>query len=221
MGQDAIGTVKDTDGNVYHTVKIGNQVWMVENLRTTRYNDGLAIPHVTDSTKWVALTTPGHCFYDNTSNVDSIKEYGALYNWYAVDTKKLAPAGWHVPTDKEWTILEKYLIANGYNWDGTTEGNKVAKSLASTTDWETSTCEGEIGNDLAKNNSSSFSALPGGSRTNYGDFFKIGSYGYWWSATESDASLAYSRYLGCGNVDLSRSNYYKSCGFSVRLVRDN
>jgi uncharacterized protein (TIGR02145 family) len=98
MGQDSISTVKDADGNVYHTVKIGNQVWTVENLRTTRNNDGSAIPHVTDGTEWAALTTPGYCFYDNMSNVDSIKEYGALYNWYAVDTKKLAPAGWHVPS---------------------------------------------------------------------------------------------------------------------------
>ena len=120
-------TVKDADGNVYTTVKIGNQVWTVENLRTTKYNDGSAIPLVTDSAAWVNLTTPGYCYYNNTTNADSIKKYGALYNWYAVDTKKLAPAGWHVPTDAEWDTLQNYLIANGYNWDGTTDEQQDSK----------------------------------------------------------------------------------------------
>jgi len=222
MGQDAIGTVKDADGNVYHTVKIGNQVWTVENLRTTRYNDGSAIPHVMDSVKWATITTSGYCFYDNTPNVDSIKEYGALYNWYAVNTKKLALAGWHVPTDKEWTILEKYLIANGYNWDGTNVGNKIAKSLAAKTGWAESTNEGAVGTDLTKNNESGFSALPGGSRYRYGDFLNIGSHGRWWSATELDASRAYNRRLSYVDGSLYRSSsHIKSCGFSVRLLRDN
>ena len=131
------GTITDFDGNGYQAVKIGNQVWTVENLRTTKYNDGTAIPYVTDSAAWVNLTTPGYCYFNNMVNADSIRKFGALYNWYAVDTKKLAPAGWHVPTDAEWDTLENYLIANGYNWDGTTDSNKIAKSLAAKTDWYT------------------------------------------------------------------------------------
>ena len=222
MGQGSISTVKDIDGNVYHTVKIGHQVWTVENLRTTKYNDGTAIPHVTNGTQWAALTTPGYCFYNNTTNSDSIKEFGALYNWYAVDTKKLAPAGWHVPSDEEWSSLEKYLIANGYNWDGTTMENKIAKSLAATTGWTISTEDGAIGNDLTKNNRSGFSALPGGYRANVGIFYNIGLYGYWWSATEHGTSYAFGRYLTYDYDNLFGDlYYYKGCGFSVRLLRDN
>jgi uncharacterized protein (TIGR02145 family) len=214
------GTVTDIDGNIYTTVKIGNQVWTVENLRTTKYNDGTPIPLVTDSAAWKALTTPGYCYYNNTTNADSIKKYGALYNWYVVNTKKLAPKGWHVPTDAEWTTLENYLIANGYNWDGTTTGNKIAKSMAAKTDWETDVSVGTIGNDLTKNNKSGFSALPGGCRVFDGPFILIGRYGHWWSATEFVASVAYFRYLFCVNRYLGRDNIIKSSGFSVRLLRD-
>src|SRR5665647_1584626 len=90
-------TVKDIDGNVYHTVKIGTQVWMVENLKTTKYNDGTSIPNIIDGTTWSNLTTPGFCFYNNDAANKNI--YGALYNWYTVNTGKLAPTGWHVSTD--------------------------------------------------------------------------------------------------------------------------
>ena len=217
------GTVKDADGNVYATMKIGNQEWMAENLRTTKYNDGTAIPLVTDSSTWGTwenLTTPAFCYYNNTTNSDSIKKFGALYNWYAVNTGKLAPAGWHVPTDSEWDTLRNYLIANGYNYDGTTTGNKIAKSMAAKTDWEASTREGAIGNDLTKNNSSGFSALPGGSRGSDGHFYYQSLWGRWLSATEGDASTAWCRYLYCDCEDLNRNYSDKVCGFSLRLVRD-
>jgi len=215
------GTVTDIDGNVYQTVKIGNQVWTVENLRTTKYNDGTPIPLVTDSVAWKALNTSGYCYYNNTTNADNIKKYGALYNWYVVNTKKLAPKGWHVPTDAEWTTLENYLIANGYNWDGTTTGNKIAKSMAAKTDWETSaTLPGAIGNDLMKNNRSGFSALPGCYRGIDGNFYLCGILGFWWSATERDASTAYYRDLSYFVDTFIGYNYNKSCGLSVRLLRD-
>ncbi len=214
------GSITDIDGNVYQTVRIGNQVWTVENLRTTKYNDGSAIPLVTDGTEWAALTTPGYCYYNNTTDADFIKKYGALYNWYAVNTKKLSLKGWHVPTDAEWTILENYLIANGYNWDGTTTENKIAKSMAAKTDWQTHTTPGAPGNDLSKNNRSGFSALPGGFRDDDGSFGFVGSGGYWWSATELGASSAYHRGLGYGFGGLARGYSSKSCGFSVRLLRD-
>ena len=187
------GTVTDADGNVYHTVTIGTQTWMVENLRTTKYNDGTSIPNVTDATAWGNLTTPGVCTYKNTSNTDTINTYGRLYNWYTVNTGKLAPTGWHVPSDAEWTTLENYLIANGYNYDGTTTGNKYAKALASATGWYSYSSTGAVGNTdyPAKRNVTGFTALPGGYRYGGGAFYDIGYYGYWWSATEDDADGAW------------------------------
>lgn len=105
------GTVTDVDGNVYTTVKIGNQTWTVENLRVTKFNDGTEIPPITDGTAWNAITTPGYCWYKNNMT-DNKTVYGALYNWYAVNTGKLAPAGWHVPTDAEWTTPGTALGGN-------------------------------------------------------------------------------------------------------------
>jgi uncharacterized protein (TIGR02145 family) len=213
-------TLKDADGNVYQTVRIGNQVWMAENLRTTKYNDSTVIPLVKDIDEWSSLTTPAYCYYNNTTNSDSIKKFGALYNWYAVNTGKLAPAGWHVPTDSEWDTLQNYLIANGYNYDGTTTGNKIAKSMAAETDWEASIKEGAIGNDPTKNNSSGFSALPGGSRGSDGHFYYQSLWGRWLSSTERDESTAWWRYLYFDYEYLTRNSGYKVCGFSLRLVLD-
>jgi uncharacterized protein (TIGR02145 family) len=215
------GTVTDTDGNVYQTVKIGNQVWTVENLRTTKYNDGSAIPPVTDGGSWAALATSGYCYYGNTANADSIIKFGALYNWYAVNSKKLAPAGWHVPTDAEWDTLRNYLIANGYNWDGSITDNKIAKSMAARTDWFTSTSTGAIGNDLTFNNRSGFTALPGGFRDNNGSFINIGNVGHWWTVVGTVPSGVFDRYLNFDyeNIDRLNIDYFKTCGFSVRLVR--
>ena len=215
------GTVTDIDGNIYQAVNIGNQVWTVENLRTKNYNDGTAILYVKDSTEWVNLITPSYCYFNNMVNADSIRKFGALYNWYAVDTKKLAPAGWHVPTDAEWYILENYLIANGYNWDGTTDSNRIAKSLSAKTDWftETGLAVGTIGNDLTWNNKSGFLALPGGSRSTNGAF-DFGGSGDWWSSTEFNESGAIARNLYYNSDKLFWNSNYKSCGFSVRLVRD-
>ena len=216
------GTVNDIDGNIYQAVKIGNQVWTVENLRTTKYNDGTAILYVKDSTAWLNLTTPSYCFFNNMVNADSIRKFGALYNWYAVDTKKLAPAGWHVPTDAEWDTLENYLIANRYNCDGTTDSNKIAKSLSAKTDWYTTTglAAGAIGNDLTKNNKSGFLALPGGSRSTNGNSFDVGGSGNWWSATEYNVSGSVARNLYYDYGNLQWNSNYKSCGFSVRLLKD-
>ncbi len=212
-------SVADIDGNVYHIVKIGNQSWTVENLRTTRYNDGASIPHITDNTSWINDSSGAFCYYNNDSATNAVK-YGALYNWYAVNTGKLAPAGWHVPDSADWDILQNFLIANGYNWDGTTTGNKIGKSMAAKTDWASSSTSGAIGNDLTKNNMSGFSALPGGYRGTNGNSVGIGQYSDWWSTTEHNASNANYCNLNYLNDHLGGTYLVKECGFSVRLVKD-
>jgi uncharacterized protein (TIGR02145 family) len=209
----------DIDGNVYNTVSIGTQTWMTGNLRTKRYKDGQVIALVKDDTSWAQLTTGGFCWYNNDSAA-SEKLYGKLYNWHAVNTGKLCPGGWHVPSDDEWTILGNYLIANGYNFDGTTVDNKIAKSLAAKTNWNNYTTAGSPGNDPASNNRSGFSGLPGGSRLHTGSFNNIGNTGYWWSSTEVATSNARSRYLNYTEIILGRDSRDKEDGFSVRCIRN-
>lgn len=218
-------TVKDADGNVYKTVKIGDQVWMAENLRTTKYNDGTQMNNVTENEQWVKLTTGAYCNYDNLESNSAI--YGRLYNWYAVNTGKLAPIGWHVPTKEDWMILVKYLIANGYNYDGTLSENKFAKSMASTTGWGISKKIGTPGNDSSSNNSTGFSALPGGSRYDEsGEYWRAGDGVYWWSSTELDYEYAYFLSINSSECDLGDNephfyySYEKRSGFSVRLIKD-
>lgn len=212
-------TVKDADGNVYNTVKIGNQVWMVENLKTTKYNDDTSIPNVTDNDAWADLSTGAYCNYDNLES--NVATYGRLYNWHAVNTGKLAPAGWHVPTDDDWTILENYLIANGYNYDGTKEDNKIAKSLCAKTNWALSSEAGTPGASPENNNSTGFTALPGGGRYNFsGTFFHIGKGGYWWSSTKLGEGNASIRGLNWSNGGLYIGSGYMNDGYSVRLIKD-
>ena len=208
----------DIEGNVYNTVKIGDQEWMAENLKVTKYNDGSDIPLVEGNNKWKNIKTPAYCWYNN--DIANKEKYGALYNWYAVDTKKLSPIGWHIPTNEEWDVLQNYLILNKYNSSRTIKKNKIAKSLASKTDWRLSTKPGVIGNNLTKNNRSGFSALPGGCRYSDDCFGDQSCNGYWWSATEDGATYAYYRNLFYDYVYLYRSSIYKSGGFSVRLLRD-
>jgi len=216
------GTLTDIDGNEYKTVKIGKQWWMAENLKVTHYSTGSPIPNVTDNDEWESLSWGAYCAYDNDNA--NVEKYGLLYNWYAVnDRHNIAPAGWHVPTEEEWQELEDYLIAKGYNYDGTTEGNKTAKSLASQTDWATSTSNGGVGNDLSKNNASGFTALPGGMRHfvhSYAIFLDIGNFGYWWSATVSGSTEARHRFLSYHNANFIHDHISKQAGFSVRLIKD-
>lgn len=212
-------TMSDIDGNIYNTIRIGNQEWTVENLRTTHYNDGTVIPNITDDNAWGGLTTGAYCYYDNTTDAAEQQKWGALYNWYAVNTGKLAPKGWHVSTNAEWDTLQNYLIAHGYNWDGTTTGNKTAKSLAAKSDWQICEPNGVIGNNLDRNNRSGFSALGGGDRWNDGIFYNRSICGFWWSAT-GYGTLAWYRSLYNNHDYLNRSYWAKNCGFSVRLVRD-
>jgi uncharacterized protein (TIGR02145 family) len=196
-------TVTDIDGNVYHTVKIGAQTWMVENLRTTRYNDGTAIPLVTDDTEWKKLTTPGYCWYDNDPATYG-STYGALYNWYAVNRGKLCPTGWHVATDAEWTRLTNYLGG------ATVAGGKMKE--AGLSHWE-SPNEGAT-------NSSGFTALPGGSRYNDGSFYKLAYYAYFWSSSQGGAPYAWDRSLYYYYENVDRYYVSKTRGFSCRCLQD-
>ena len=218
-------TVTDIDGNVYNTITIGTQVWMVENLKTTKYRDGSPIPNVTDDKTWESLTTGAYCNYNNDENNSTA--YGRLYNWYAVnDSRNIAPTGWHVPTDAEWTTLENYLIANGYNYDGTTSENKIAKSLATSTGWNSSTNKGAVGNtDYPEyRNKSGFSALPSGLRDHRGEYDEIGKYCIWWSSTSNTQDVMY-RTMCYGDWRLhwnyQNDHHIESLGgFSVRCLKD-
>lgn len=195
-------TVTDIDGNVYHTVAIGTQVWMVENLKTTKYRDGTAIPNVTENMAWRDLTTGAYCnFKNDTSKVNA---YGCLYNWYAVsNTLKIAPAGWHVPTIAEWNTLVKYLSGKDH------AGSKLKET--GTTHW--------LGPNDDATNSSGFSALPGGYRYLDGSHY-IGSYGYWWSSTEFSATNAWNMNMYYDKGIAGNFNYRKNYGFSVRCLKD-
>lgn len=214
--------VSDVDGNMYYTIQIGEQTWLAENLKTTKYNDGTNIPNVTDATAWIKLTTPGYCWYQN--NEATKNTYGAFYNWYAVNTGNLCPSGWHVPTEEEWTIMENYLIANGYNYDGTTSGNKIAKSLASNTGWWSSTITGAVGNiDYPEmRNKTGFTAIASGGRyTIDGDFWAASMIGYWWSATEKPFPYIETPVNLTIRSDLSYLSWgtnKKGNGFSIRCV---
>jgi uncharacterized protein (TIGR02145 family) len=178
------------------------------NLDVDTYRNGDPIPQVTDPTEWANLTTGAWCYYDNDPENGAI--YGKLYNWYAVnDPRGLAPEGWHIPSNAEWTVLENCL-----------GGSSVAGGKLKST----GTIEANDGLWYSPNtgttNESSFSALPCGWRYDYGTFGNFGYYGYWWSSTESNATFARYLFLYYSNVNLGRYFSYKETGFSVRCVRD-
>jgi len=213
-------TVRDIDGNLYQAVRLGNQVWTVENLRTTRLRDGTTISLITDNVQWSSNNSAAYCYYANTKDIDTINKFGALYTWHTVATGKLTPAGWHIPTNIEWNTLQDHLIAAWYNWDSTNTGNKIGKAMASRTYWDFFDMPGTVGYDVTKNNRCGFTALPSGYRFNNGNFYSIGSSSYWWSATNHDINLAWNRSLS-NNLDYLYSSYlFKNCGYSVRMVKD-
>jgi uncharacterized protein (TIGR02145 family) len=219
-------TLTDIDGNSYNVIVIGTQAWMKENLRVTSYSNGDPIPNVTygyNGPTWCYLTSPGYCWYNNDPT-NYKATYGALYNWYTVNTGKLCPSGWHVPIDAEWTTLTDYLTNNGYGYQGS--GDDIAKSLATISGWNTYYDVGTPGNDPASNNSSGFSALPVGPRTNTeseitnASFVTPGPEGWWWSATEIDATYAGSMVLSFNSNIVMRPRSPKQFGESVRCIKD-
>jgi uncharacterized protein (TIGR02145 family) len=207
-------TVTDYDGNVYQTVLIGDQCWMMENLKVTHYRNGDPIPNVTGDIEWSNLTTGGYCNYNH--NEGNVVTYGRLYNWYAAaDSRNLAPEGWHVPTDAEWKQLEIYLgmsqvDADNEGWRGTDEGGKLKE--VGTLHWTSP--------NTGATNESGFTALPGGTRDDSGFFHSIGYVGHFWSSTEYNSLGAWYRCLIFNNQQVERDTYLKGGGYSVRCVKD-
>lgn len=221
----ADGTASDQDGNTFEWINYGTQDWAIENAEVVTYRDGTAIPQVTSPVEWLNISTGAWCYYDN----DPSKR--KLYNWYAVagihdndettPNKEFAPEEWHVPSEAEWATLENYLIANGYNYDGTTEGNKIGKAMASLTEWQNSSEQGAIGNNQSTNNSSGFNAIPGGYRFSSGDFVGDSEIDLFWSSTEIDSEDSRSLFLANTYSNLYSYSIFKTEGISVRFFRDN
>ena len=212
-GEQATFTSKlaDTEGNLYNTLTIGTQVWMTENLRATKLNDNTSIPNITDDALWIGSSVSAYCWYNN--DVTYKPTYGALYNWFAVNTGKLCPSGWHVPTDDEFKTLEQALGMAAdqlevWGWRGTDQGTQ----LKNTTGWD------EGGNGT---NSSGFSALPGGYRFGAtGEFNLMTTITYWWTSTEHDADRGWYRRLDSSSNSVYRASTSKKGGKYIRCVKN-
>jgi len=210
----------DVDGNVYHSVTIGTQTWMVENLKTTKYRNGEVIGTTSAYTDITYDSSPKYqwAFNGTESNVPI---YGRLYTWYAAtDGRNIAPTGWHVATDAEWTILQNYLIANGYNYDKTTVDNKIAKSLCSKNLWSVNTSLGSPGNDLSQNNSTGLSVVPAGYRGYDGSYYNLGVGSNVWTSTEYSTSISILRNFGI-YPSVNNLNLNKNYGFSIRCIKNS
>lgn len=202
--------LSDVEGNLYNTVVIGNQVWMAENLKTTKFNDNSNVAHVPDNTAWAGLSTPGYTWYNNVAANKDI--YGALYNWFAASAANLCPAGWHVPTDDDFKTLEISLgmsqsQADLRSWRGTDEGTK----LKNTTGWTSG----------AGTNTSGFSALPGGYRYYFdGTFNGAGTIAYFWTSSPETSDRSFMRQVNSTNATVERENAGNGAGKSVRCLKD-
>jgi uncharacterized protein (TIGR02145 family) len=195
-------TVTDIDGNVYHTVTIGSQVWLMENLKVTHYRNGDSLSNILDGVAWLAQDSGVYCCYNN--NTDLAATYGNLYNWFAIaDSRGLAPEGWHVATNAEWQILTDSLGGD------TVAGDKLKE--AGTSHWD---------DPNAGTNESGFTALPGGSRSAGGEFMDIGSFGVFWTSTDYSGDFAWMRGLSHENSTVQQGGGYKYYGYSVRCVKD-
>ena len=200
------GIIEDVDGNTYRTVQIGEMHWMAEDLKTTRYRDGTPIPMVENYDQWAGLSTPAYSWYNNDSlHAD---DYGALYNWYVVESDKLCPEGWHVPSDEEWIALETVL-------GGATSAGGLLKEEG-TAHWKTPNTDAV--------NSHGFGALPGGYRSYNGTFNLMRTSAYWWSTSQKNwygsSSKVVYRYVLYNERALFRHIAEKTNGFSVRCVED-
>jgi uncharacterized protein (TIGR02145 family) len=193
----------DLDSNHYRIITIGRQIWMAENLRVTRYNDGTPIEIVNDTGEWAKLTTGAYSWFGNDSAQYSVP-FGALYNWYAVDTRKLCPPGWHVPENHEWEILADYL-------GGSEKAGGKLKD-ADTTYWDSP--------NTGATNESGFTALPGGGRGIDGVYGNYGLNSIFWSSTEFDENFAMNRSISHYLSEIYSYGSHKKNGFSVRCLKD-
>ncbi len=205
------GTLMDIDSNIYNTVKIGDQWWMSENLNTTRFNDGTSILEISTSVKdsvWAKNLLPAFCLID--------KRYGRLYNWSVVsDSKKIAPKGWHIPTDEDWKNLEKHIgmsvsDAEKLAWRGMNLAGKLLP--LNTIGWPSVSA-------VYGTNDFGFSALPGGCRVFDGTVNSESNTAFWWTSTENGIKAFY-RYIDYNNTNIYRQSTYKAYGFSIRCVKD-
>jgi uncharacterized protein (TIGR02145 family) len=215
------GTINDIENNKYKTISIGNQTWMAENLRTTKYQNGDLIGTTSSPTQDISgESTPEYQWaYDGNESIAEV--YGRLYTWYVInDSRKICPVGWHVPTQEEWTTLTNFLINNGYGLEGSE--NNIANAMAATNGWEKNGTQGTPGSGQTINNKSGFSALPGGFRSGSdGGFTFIGEGGYWWSSTDVNNVLAWRGcyiWFGFGTVYADPGE--KKVGNSVRCLKD-
>ncbi|MBK8505887.1 MAG: fibrobacter succinogenes major paralogous domain-containing protein [Saprospiraceae bacterium] len=210
--------VKDIDNNSYEIVTIGTQVWMAENLRATRFNDGAFVPLVTDNTEWSGLTSPGYTWYDNGDYGApdyGAPEYGALYNWFVLDTitnggRNICPTGWHVPSDEEWTTLIA-LMDPSQDPDGFPQSTTAGQKLKETglAHW----------NYVYATNESGFTGLPAGGRNPDGSFFEIGLKAYWFCSTSFEGN-AIVRELFSASGNLYRVISATQYGASVRCLKN-
>jgi uncharacterized protein (TIGR02145 family) len=196
-------TVKDYDGNIYATVKIGSQIWMSENLKTTHYQNGDAIPFVKPPLSWGKLTTGSYSDYNNDTTL--VHEYGRLYNWYAVnDPRKICPPGWHIATDADWTKLSDFLGG------ASAAGAKLRET--DTLHWYKP--------NAGATNSSKFSARGGGVREMYGGYMYLKLNGIFWCADAYSTTEAWKRDLAFNEAAITRFYTSKNSGLSVRCVKD-
>lgn len=196
-------SVTDIDGNVYQTVIIGTQVWLAENLKTTKYQNGDPIPDIPDDSEWASLEIGAYAVHSNISANQTT--YGNLYNCFAViDNRNIAPDGWHVPSQAEWTTLQEYLGGE------LTAGGKLKEIGLS--HWESP-------NDGATNETG-FTALPGGYRDANGSFSNLGYMGVWWSRPTIVASTAFSVFTYMDGPELHSEPNDRKLGFSVRCIMD-
>ena len=205
LDSGGVGILTDIENNVYKIKKIGTQVWMLENLKTTRLNDNTPITLETDSAAWsLENYINRYCWYKNDSITYS-QTYGALYNWYTVYTGKLCPTGWHVPTTTEWNTLSTLLGGS------TVAGGKLKET--GTTHWQTP--------NTGATDQVGFRALPGGLRDNITGFAGQAQYSYWWTATENNSFTSYLRYASYNQSSFLASGYSnKPSGLSVRCIKD-
>jgi len=209
--------VDPRDNQVYRMVTIGTQTWMAENLRAVKFSDGTPIPIVKDETEWQNLQSPGYCWYENKKK-ENMETYGALYNWFAVNTGKLCPSGWHVPSSDEWMELKMFA---GDSIDWIARGDTVpVEEFAGRKLKEEGMAYWEVADDISSTDEYGFSARPGGDRTVYGLFWGKGQHGCWWSSTEDSPGDGKNVEINYDRNSLIDIQQYKQFGMSVRCVKD-